>query len=263
MNRITRKFQELKKAGRKGLIGYLTAGDPDVEQSMATIRTALENGLDILELGVPFSDPTADGPTIQEASRRALAAGMNVDKALNLVETIRSNFDVPIVLFGYANPFFRYGYEKLCSDAVRAGVDGMLVVDLPFEEHDELCTHMDQQDLFLIPLIAPTTPKQRAVMTLKNARGFVYYIMVTGVTGAREKLASDVARHIDTLRACTDLPVAVGFGISNGEQARLAAESADAVVVGSALIQAAQTGDLKALVCELHDALASPHSRRL
>lgn len=259
MNRITKKFGELKKAGRKGLIGYLTAGDPDPAASEKNIRVAIESGLDILELGVPFSEPIADGPTIQEASHRALAAGMNVRKALQMVASLRRDFDLPIVLFGYTNPFFCYGYEKVCADAAEAGVDGMLVVDLSFEETDELRSHTDRRDLFLIPLIAPTTPRERAALILKNARGFVYYIMIKGVTGARDELVSDIARHVARLRECTDLPIAVGFGVSNGEQAREATKSADAVVVGSALVLAAQAGNLGALVRELRDALGNVH----
>src|ERR1039458_4218702 len=175
MNRITKKFEELKKAGRKGLVGYRTAGDPDLDRSLKDIRDAIANGVDVLELGVPFSDPTADGPGIQEASRRALEAGMTVKKVLKMVEEIRRESQIPIVLFGYANPFFRYGYEKVCKDAAAAGADGMLIVDMPFEESAELRTFMDKHDLFFIPLVAPTTPRERAAMILKNAKGFVYY----------------------------------------------------------------------------------------
>lgn len=255
MNRITEKFEELKKAGRKGLIGYLTAGDPDGEASERNIRIAIENGLDILELGVPFSDPTADGPAIQEASLRALAAGMNVGKAFQIVKNLRRDFDLPVVLFGYANPFFRYGYEKLCADAAKAGVDGILVVDLPHEHSGELRPFMDKHGLFLITLVAPTTSKERASLVLKDAQGFVYYIMVTGVTGARDKLAEDIASHVNDLRKCTKLPIAVGFGVSSGAQARRAAEWADAVVVGSALVKAAKEGNLAQLTGELSKAL--------
>jgi tryptophan synthase alpha chain len=255
MNRITKKFQELKKAGKKGLVGYLTAGDPDVKRSMKDIRAAIANGVDVLELGVPFSDPTADGPIIQEASRRALEAGMTVKKALKMVEGIRKESQIPIVLFGYANPFFRYGYEKVCRDAAKAGADGMLIVDLPYEESGELRVFMDRHDLFFIPLVAPTTPRARAAMILKNAKGFVYYIMVTGVTGIRDDVANDVAANLKELRKSTDLPVAVGFGISGGAQARMAAAPADAVVVGSALVKAAREGRLVRLVRELRKAL--------
>jgi tryptophan synthase alpha chain len=255
MNRIAKKFEELKKAGKKGLVGYLTAGDPDSARSLKDIRDAIANGVDILELGVPFSDPTADGPIIQEASRRALEAGMTVKKALKMVEEIRRESQIPVVLFGYANPFFRYGYEKVCKDAAKAGADGMLIVDMPFEESDELRAFMDKQDLCFVPLIAPTTPRERASMILKDAKGFVYYIMVTGVTGLRDAVANDVAGNLKELRKSTRLPVAVGFGISSGAQARAAADPADAVVVGSALVKAARDGRLAELVRELRQAL--------
>lgn len=255
MNRITKKFEELRKAGRKGLIGYLTAGDPNPRESERNIRVAIENGLDMLELGVPFSEPIADGPTIQEGAHRALAAGMNLEKAVGMAANLRRDFDLPIVLFGYANPFFCYGYKKICADAAAAGIDGMLVVDMAFEEEEQILPYMARHGLFLIPLIAPTTPKERAAMILKDAQGFVYYIMVTGVTGARDELAAGIARHVGELRECTDLPIAVGFGVSNGAQARQASARADAVVVGSALVYAAQEGRLEALVRELREAL--------
>jgi tryptophan synthase alpha chain len=255
MNRIEAKFKELKKAGRKGLVGYLTAGDPGPAVSEQIIRAAVENGVDILELGVPFSDPTADGPTIQEAAQRALAAGMTPGGVLEMVQNLRRHTDVPIVLFGYANPFFVRGYARLCREAAEAGADGLLVVDLPFEESAELRTAAAGERLCFIPLIAPTTPPERGAAILKDARGFVYYIMVTGVTGAREALAEDVAAHVEGLRRMTDLPIAVGFGISNGRQARAVAAHADAVVVGSALVKAAHTGGLVELVRELRAAL--------
>jgi tryptophan synthase alpha chain len=256
MNRIEARFSDLNKAGSKGLVGYLTAGDPDIEASERNIRCALDNGLDVLELGIPFSDPTADGPTIQEASYRALASGMNVEKALKLVARLRRDYQTPIVLFGYANPFFRYGYEKICSDASEAGADGMLIVDLSYEERGEMASSMDRNDLCLIPLIAPTTPEERVAMIVAQARGFIYYVMVTGVTGARKKLAAGISERVACIKKHTDLPVAVGFGVSNGEQARQAGGNADAVVVGSALIKAAQNNTLAALVKELHEALS-------
>lgn len=255
MNRIGATFEKLRQEGRKGLVGYLTAGDPDPEKSEAHVRCALENGVDVLELGVPFSDPTADGPTIQAASQRALASGMTVEKVLRMVESLRRDFDTPIVLFGYANPFFRYGYEVLCAEAASAGVDAFLVVDLPCEEAKPMRKHLDKNGLCLIPLIAPTTPLERAAEILAHADGFVYYIMVTGVTGARDELAAGLPEHVAGVRTCTDLPIAVGFGISNGEQARQAGRHADAVVVGSALVRAAQAGTLVPLVRELRAAL--------
>jgi len=258
MNRIAARFEELKKQGRKGLVGYLTAGDPDVETSERDIRAAISGGVDVLELGVPFSDPTSDGPTIQAAAHRALAAGMTLDKVFAMVRRLRSDTDVPIVLFGYANPFFRRGYERTCRDAAAAGVDGMLVVDLPFEEAEELRAHMQPCGLCFIPLIAPTTSEDRAAAILGRAEGFVYYIMVTGVTGARKDTAPDIAEHVAPLRRYTNLPIAVGFGVGSGAQARLAAASADAVVVGSALVGAAREGRLQDLVLELRSALDDP-----
>jgi tryptophan synthase alpha chain len=255
MNRITARFEQLKKAGRKGLVGYLTAGDPNVETSEKNIRVALDNGVDVLELGVPFSDPTADGPTIQAAAYRALKAGMTLGKALDMVARLREDYDTPIVLFGYANPFFRYGYEKISIDAARASVDGMLVVDMPFGSGDDLHRHLAHQGIHAIPLIAPTTPPERAREILRHAQGFVYYIMVRGVTGARTNLASDVGERVRVLRTCTRLPIAVGFGVSNGEQARESARDADAVVVGSALVRAAEDGNLAQLVTEIRAAL--------
>jgi len=254
-NRIQKKFSELKEKGHKGLIGYLTAGDPDVDTSMKNIRTAIENGLDILELGVPFSDPTADGPVIQEASHRAIAGGMTVGGALEMVRKLRRDYDLPIVLFGYANPFFRYGYEKLCRDGVKAGIDALLVVDLPNEETGDLISIAGAHGIDLITLIAPTTPDERASMILKEARGFVYYISVAGVTGTREHCAVDIAEHVVNLRKYTDLPIAVGFGISNGSQAREVAVKADAVVVGSAFVNSALKGDLSGLVKEIAGSL--------
>jgi tryptophan synthase alpha chain len=255
MNRIIKRFEELKKTGRKGLVGYLTAGDPDIETSERNIRHAIEGGLDVLELGVPFSDPTADGPVIQEASQRALTAGMTVVKVLQIVSNIRRYSDLPVILFGYANPFFRYGYDRICANAASVGVDGMLIVDLPFEESGELLPYIDKYGMCFIPLIAPTTSGKRAAMILKNARGFVYYIMVTGVTGTRQEIAGDIVKRVESLRMCTSLPIAVGFGVSNGKQAQLVGESADAVVVGSALVKAAREGHLADLVKELRIAL--------
>lgn len=256
MNRIDKTFERLKTEGRKGLVGYLTAGDPDVATSEARMRAALDHGVDVLEVGVPFSDPTADGPTIQSASFRALQGGMDVERTLALIGRLRVDYpDVPIVIFGYLNPFFHYGYEPFCKDAAAAGADALLIVDLPYEESNELRQHMTPAGLQFIPLIAPTTPAERAREILKDAGGFVYYIMVTGVTGTRTAEATDVKEHVDRLRGCTDLPIAVGFGVASGEQASAVGDAADAVVVGSALINAAREDRLVALVDDLHQAL--------
>ncbi|MCK5849622.1 MAG: tryptophan synthase subunit alpha [Kiritimatiellae bacterium] len=256
MNRITEKFAELKTAGRKGLVGYMTAGDPDLESSERNICEAIDNGVDILELGMPFSDPTADGPAIQEASKRALDSGMDLSKVIQMVARLRRRYnDIPIILFGYANPLFSAGYENICADAADAGVDGMLVVDLPFEESEELRVHMDKHDICFIPLVAPTTSGERMLTILNGARGFVYYVMVIGVTGKRESVASGIAEHVGQIRNCTDLPIAVGFGVSNGAQAAEAARTANAVVVGSALVKAAQSGTLVDVVRDLRSGL--------
>lgn len=255
MNRIKKKFEALKAEGRKGLVAYLTAGDPDYDTSLAAIRCALDGGVDVLELGVPFSDPTADGPTIQVAAQRALAGGMTVQRVLEMVKALRVDYDVPIVLFGYANPFFRQGYRDICVAAREAGADGMLIVDLPNEETGEIREHLEQNEMCLIPLIAPTTSAERARQVLAHAKGFVYYIMVKGVTGQRREVAEDVAAHVAMLRETTGLPIAVGFGIGSGEQARQAAVGADAVVVGSALVKAVEDGTLPELVKALRSAL--------
>jgi len=255
MSRIEQTFEALKKRNRKALVGFLMAGDPDLKTSERACRAALEHGVDVLELGVPFSDPTADGPVIQAAGQRSLAAGTTVAKVLALAKRLRRDFQTPIVLFGYVNPFFSYGYEKLARDAAEAGVDAFLVVDLPFEESGELKVHLDKVELDFITLIAPTTPEARLKTILKEARGFVYYIMVKGVTGARTEVASDVSDHLARLKKHTRLPVAAGFGVSSGAQARAAALAADGVVVGSALVKAAAEGRLAALVKEIRQAL--------
>lgn len=255
MNRIDATFKALRAAGRKGLVGFLTAGDPDLEQSERDIRTVLDAGVDVLELGVPFSDPTADGPTIQAAAHRALRNGMTLRKTLELVMRLRQRYTQPIVLFGYANPFFRYGYDALCADAAGAGADGLLVVDLPFEEADPLRNQAEANGLCFIPLVAPTTPRERMADVLANASGFVYYIMVTGVTGVRANVVVDLRERLRDLRAATPLPLAVGFGVSNGAQAREVAEAADAVVIGSALVTAAREGRLESVVRDVVQAL--------
>ena len=255
MNRIETAFATLKAEGRKGLVGFLTVGDPDLEQSERDIRTALDAGVDVLELGVPFSDPTADGPTIQAASQRALKAGVTLRDVLDLVARIRADYETPIVLFGYANLFFRYGYELVCADAASVGVDGLLVVDLPYEESNEIRQFMGPEGLHFITLVAPTTPEPRLKKILTDAKGFVYYIMVTGVTGVRTALVEGLQDRVAALRNATPLPIAVGFGVSSGEQAKAAAVNADAVVVGSALIAAAREGTLESLVREIRSGL--------
>ena len=255
MTRIEQTFERLHKQGKKALVGFLMAGDPDLETSEQSCRTALENGVDILELGVPFSDPTADGPVVQAAGQRALAAGTTLSKVLGMAKRLRKDYAAPIVLFGYVNPLFSHGYARVSEEAAGAGVDALLVVDLPFEESGELREHLDRQGLAFITLVAPTTPEDRLRMILKGARGFVYYIMVKGVTGTRTVLATDVAGHLARLKKVTSLPVVAGFGVSSGTQARDAAQYAEGVVVGSALIKAAEENRLAGFVKELRQAL--------
>jgi tryptophan synthase alpha chain len=260
-NRIIGTLDALKRKEQKALIGYLTVGDPDAATSERDILTAIENGVDIMELGVPFSDATADGPTIQAAGQRALRAGMTLKTILEMVKRLREGCETPMVLFSYANPLCSYGYEKLCADAAAAGVDGLLVVDMPFEESGELREHMQRHGLILIPLIAPTTSLERAEKILARADGFVYYILVKGVTGARAEFDASGGAHVAELRKRINLPIAVGFGISNGQQARAAAANANAVVVGSALVQAARADKLAALVRELAAAVHGPAAK--
>ncbi len=236
MSRIEKTFKVLKDQDRKALVGFLMGGDPDMEASERHCREALANGVDVLELGVPFSDPTADGPVIQLAGQRSLAAGTNVSAVLAMAKRLRKDFETPIVLFGYVNPFFSYGYSRLAKEAAAAGVDAFLVVDL-LEESGEFRQHLDPLGLDFISLVAPTTPDNRLAVILKAARGFVYYIMVKGVTGARVDIPADVAGHLERLKKHTTLPVAAGFGVSDGSQAKAAARHADGVVVGSDIVR--------------------------
>ena len=255
MNRIDQLFNSLRHQNKKGLIGYLTAGDPDMDSSLKNFIIAAKAGVDILEVGVPFSDPTADGPVIQAASQRALSKGCNVYRVMRLVEQFRKNSNAPVILFGYANPFYRYGFERLCKDAVKAGVDGLLVVDMPYEESEGFRKLAGKHGLDWIILIAPTTDEKRARFLLKEATGFVYYITVTGVTGTRKLVPSDVIPHIKQLRKITTLPIAAGFGISNGQQAAQIAKTTDAVVVGSSLIKAMLNGKIEQFVREIRSSL--------
>ncbi len=256
MSRLSDCFTQLRRSRRKALVGYLTAGDPDLAQSERDMRIALRNGVDVLEIGVPFSDPTADGPVIQAAGRRALDAGANLRRILAMVRRLRRDFPAaPMILFSYANPLLAYGYEQLCRDAAAAGVDGLLAVDLPFEESEELRRWMRPLGLQFVQLIAPTTPAARMRRILAGADGFVYYILVKGVTGGSSRLTPAAIGHLRQLAGCTDLPVAVGFGVRTAGQARRIARYADAVVVGSALVEAARRRRLAAFVRELAAAL--------
>ena len=233
--RIDRKFRELLALNEAALIPFIVAGDPDLAHTVMLIRELEARGADIIELGVPFSDPMADGPANQRAIARGLNAGASLAAILAMVSELRRETEIPLILFGYYNPILHYGCERLCADAARAGIDGLLVVDLPPEESAELARPARQAGLDLIYLLAPTTPIERSRKIARGASGFLYYVSVTGVTGARADLASDLEQRVRDLRAATDLPIGVGFGISTPEHARVVASFADAVVVGSAL----------------------------
>jgi tryptophan synthase alpha chain len=236
MNRIVERFDRLKQQGSKGFIVYIGAGDPDLE---ATRRLALafdQAGVDVLELGVPFSDPLADGLVNQLAAQRGLASGTTPPRVLETVSAIRRDSPVPLVLYVYFNLLHHYGFKKFIHDAARAGVDGLLVLDLPPEESEDYEAMMRDAGLCVIYLVAPTTPEDRIEFIVKRGTGFIYYISREGVTGMQSKVSETIAAMTAKIRAHTPLPVAVGFGISNPDQARVVAASADAIVVGSAVV---------------------------
>mgnify|MGYP006272603617 FL=1 len=236
--RIDRRFADLKESGRAGFVTFLTAGDPDPETSARLIAGLPEAGADVIELGMPFTDPMADGPAIQAASLRALEAGTTVAKTLDMVRRFRAgDGDTPLVLMGYFNPIFAYGSERFLDDAVAAGVDGLIVVDLPAEEDDELCLPARARGLNFIRLATPTTDARRLPAVLANSSGFLYYVSITGITGAAAPVADVVGAAVERIRAHTALPVAVGFGIRTPAAAAAIARAADGVVVGSALVE--------------------------
>ena len=236
--RIATRFGQLKSENRGGLIPFLEAFDPDHDTSMAILRGMPAAGADLIEIGMPFTDPAADGPTIQQAGQRALKAGASLSGTLDMVKAFRSeDDDTPVILMGYLNPILAYGPERFCNDAEGAGVDGLIVVDMPAEEADELAGHIDAAGLDLVRLVAPTTDDNRLPMVLKQARGFVYHVAIAGITGTRSANADDLAQAIPRVRAHTDLPVAIGFGIRTPDQAADATRLADAAVVASVLIE--------------------------
>jgi tryptophan synthase alpha chain len=240
--RIDRRFARLKQDGRAALVIFVTAGDPDYATSLAILKAAPAAGADVVELGMPFTDPMADGPAIQASSQRALKAGQTVRKTLDLVHAFRAGDDAtPIVLFGYYNPIYIYGVDKFLVDAKAAGVDGLLVVDLPPEEDDELCLPALKAGLNFIRLATPTTDDKRLPAVLAHTSGFVYYVSITGITGMATPDASRVGQAVARIKRHTDLPVAVGFGVKTAAHARAIAEGADGVVVGSALVEAVRT----------------------
>jgi len=237
MNRIEKRFSELKRKKKKAFIVYITAGDPDTK---TTEKIALELdrcGVDILELGIPFSDPIADGPTIQAASQRSLSNNINVAKILGLVRRVRKAADIPIALMTYYNPVYRYGVNDFVNDSKDAGVDGIIVPDLPPEEAKELISYSKKADFENIFLLSPTSSRERIRLITQRSSGFVYYVSLTGVTGAREHLPKDIVDNVRMIKKMTDKPVCVGFGVSTPRQAHSIARIADGVIVGSAVIK--------------------------
>jgi len=235
--RIDRRFAELKTEGRAALVTFLTAGDPDPETSLALVQALPAAGADVIELGMPFTDPMADGPAIQMSSQRALKAGQTLKKTIELVRAFRGSDDAtPLVLMGYYNPIYVYGVDRFLRDATSAGVDGLIIVDLPPEEDEELCLPALKAGLNFIRLATPTTDDKRLPAVLANTSGFVYYVSITGITGAATPDAEKVAAAVARIKRHTKLPVAVGFGVRTAEQAAGIASGADGVVVGSALV---------------------------
>ena len=258
-SRIDDLFADLKSKGRKAFVAFITAGDPDLDISAEILAGLPAAGADIIELGMPFTDPMADGPAIQAASQRALAADQNLAGTLDMVATFRTKNDTtPLVLMGYYNPIYHYGVDKFIATAKRAGVDGLIIVDLPPEEDDELCLPAMQGGLNFIRLATPTTDDKRLPEVLNNTSGFVYYVSITGITGAAAPQKQAVAENIARIKNHTHLPVCVGFGIRTPEQAAAMADSADGVVVGSALVDIiAETADNRADTVNQVLALAS------
>ncbi len=257
MTRIDDTFSRLRAEGRKAFVAYVMAGDPDFETSLALVRGLPGAGVDVIELGLPFTDPMADGPTIQAAGQRALAAGQTVARTLALARAFRaSDTTTPIVLMGYYNPIYARGVDRFLAEAKAAGIDGLIVVDLPPEEDDELCLPAQAAGLDFIRLATPTTDDRRLPAVLRNTSGFVYYVSITGITGAAAARAEDVAPDVARIKAATDLPVVVGFGIRTPEAAEAIARVADGCVVGSAIVAQVGAGAAPAEVLAYVAALA-------
>jgi len=257
--RIPDCFEAAKKAGRKVLIPFVTAGDPDPDWTVAVMHAMTDAGADLIELGVPFSDPMADGPVIQLASERAIEKQVTLSSVLKTVEAFRrTDTRTPVILMGYMNPLERYGRAKFPADAIAAGVDGILLVDCPPEERDDLGEAMDETGLDGICLVAPTTTRDRVRDIASVASGFIYYVSLKGITGSGQLASPELSKPVQQIREFSDLPVAVGFGIKNAEMAVNVAEHADAVVMGSALVETLSTAKTAEDACSLAKAFLAP-----
>ena len=257
MTRIDRTFEKLKSEGKKAFVSYIMAGDPDFETSLELVMGLPAAGVDIIELGLPFTDPMADGPTIQLAGGRSLSSGMTLMKTLEMARIFRENDDsTPIVIMGYYNPIYSYGVEKFLIDAKSSGIDGLIVVDLPPEEDEELCIPAQAAGINFIRLATPTTDENRLPKVLQNTSGFVYYVSITGITGAAEAQATDVGPEVARIQKDSGLPVVVGFGINTPEKAKAIAEVADGAVVGSAIVSELALGKPVSEVLEFVKTLA-------
>lgn len=257
MTRIDKKFAELAAAGKKAFVSYVMAGDPDYDTALQVVRGLPGAGVDIIELGLPFTDPMADGPTIQLAGQRALEAGMTLQRTLDLAAAFREADDTtPIVLMGYYNPIYSRGVDQFLTDAKAAGIDGLIIVDLPPEEDDELCIPAQKAGLNFIRLATPTTDDKRLPKVLQNTSGFVYYVSITGITGAAAAQSADVGPEVARIKAATDLPVVVGFGIRTPEASEQIASVADGCVVGSAIVDKIGKGETPAEILDFVKSLA-------
>lgn len=250
MNRIDSTFQSLRSTNHKGIIAYLTAGDPDLETTEELVCRMAKGGVSMVELGVPFSDPVADGPVIQAASARALKNGVTLNDVLTLAGRVREKTDIPLLVMTYYNPVFSYGINKFAQKAAESGLDGIIVPDLPLEESRPLCKRLQERGLHYIYLIAPTSTPERVKTTVIAARGFIYCVSITGVTGAKNNLPSMGQKLLKDTRSLTDMPLALGFGISRPEQVSSLGNDGDAVIIGSAIVKLVEKGGTRDEIIE-------------